>query len=114
MPVGAELQRWPRAGIAPGSDHPKGRLVHSRKSLDATNDFLVIAQQLLLCFSVEDGRRVDREYVTRIHPGLRLLPREQGRHHHARAGEQNERCTDLCYNKDALPTFAASYLPAAA
>jgi hypothetical protein len=88
--VGTELQRWPRASIPPGSDHPEGRLVYSRKRIDATNDFLIIIEYLLLCFSIEDGGRIDREYVPRIQSGLSLLQCEQCRHQHARAGEQNK------------------------
>src|SRR5947208_17020697 len=70
--VDAELQRWPRAGVPPRSDHPKGRLVDSRQRLDATNDFLVKIDHLRRCSPVEDGGHVDGEDVARIHPGFGL------------------------------------------
>src|SRR5262245_2471518 len=114
MTVGAELKRWPRAGVAPWSDHPKGCLVHSRKRIDPTKNFLIIIEHLLLFLSVEHCRRVDREYMARIHPGLGLLQCEQSGHQHARACEQNEGCSDLCDDENALPTLAAADLPAAA
>src|SRR5262249_1112100 len=41
MTIRAKLQRGTGAGIAPGSNHPKGRFVHARKRINATNDFLI-------------------------------------------------------------------------
>src|SRR5581483_969511 len=111
--VAAELQRWSGAGIAPWSDHPERGLVHAWKRIDATNDFLVVIEQLLLCLSVEHGRGIDCEDVTRIHAGILPLQCKQCGHQHARADEENERCANLCDYEDALATFATSDLAAA-
>src|SRR5262249_36521042 len=114
MTVSTELKRGARAGVAPWSHHPKGRLIHSRERVDATNDFLVIVEQLMLCFSVEDGGRVDGENVARVHAGPRPLQCEKGSDDDTCAGQQHKRGTDLCYNKHALTAPGAGCPNAAA
>src|SRR5215469_17455489 len=114
MTVGTKLQRWPRTGVAPWSHHAKGRFVHSRERLDPTNDFLVIVEQLPLCFSVEDGGRVDGENVARVHAGPRPLQCEKGSDDDTCAGEQDKRRSDLCYNKQTLTALGAGCPKAAA
>ena len=68
--IGAELQAGTGAGIAPGSDHPEGGLIHTRKRIDAADDFLVKIDHLLVRLSVRHGGNVDGEDVARVHTCL--------------------------------------------
>ena len=83
---GTELQSGTGADIAPGSDHPKSGFIDARKRIDATYDFLVKIDNLLLCLSVKDGGNIDGKDMARIHTGLCSLQREQRSHDYARAG----------------------------
>ena len=112
--VGAKLQSGTGAGIAPGSNHPEGGLIHARKRINATYDFLVKIDHLLARLSVKDSGNVDGEDVARVHPGLCPLQCEQRSDHHTRAGQQYERCADLRDDEYSLAAFAAGDWNAAA
>src|SRR4029077_4782881 len=112
--IGAELQGWTGAGIAPGSDHPEGGPIDTWKRINATYDFLIKIDDLLGRLSLKYRGNVDGKDMARVHTSLRPLQCHERSDQHARAGQQHEGCADLRHDEDPLATLAARYTDAAA
>jgi hypothetical protein len=108
--IGGKLKAGSQAAVAPGSKEAKSTLGHAWKGINASPDFPVEVDDLLMRLSFRHHRNIDGEDMAGVKAGPRILKGNQRFQKHASSGEKQEGSSNLYYGENSeTPVGAAGY-----
>src|SRR5262249_37119862 len=108
MAVRRELKPWTGACIAPRNEHTVCGLIHAGERINATHQFFVEIDDLLLRLSKGHCGNIHDQDALCVKTRLRPLQCDQRCEQRTCPGQQHERCGDLCDREETLAVARAA------